>query len=78
MILTMYVRIKVRKTKVKVEVVYEIGVPLPDVAVSIKQLQPHFPFGCTINGLIVDNPAYQGWFLEKGFKYTVFENELKW
>lgn len=62
----------------KFEAVDESGKPVADAAVSIKQRQPHFPFGNAMNSLIIKNKAYQKWFLEKGFKYTVFENELKW
>ncbi|XP_057772872.1 endo-1,4-beta-xylanase 5-like [Salvia miltiorrhiza] len=69
---------KVRKGKVRFEVVDPLENPVADAVVLIKQHEPHFPFGCDMNGLIVDNQAYQRWFLEKRFKYSVFENELKW
>ncbi|XP_057782892.1 endo-1,4-beta-xylanase 5-like [Salvia miltiorrhiza] len=69
---------KVRKAKVKFEVADQLGKAVADASVSIKQREPHFPFGCAMNFLIVKNEAYQKWFLEKGFRYAVFENELKW
>ncbi|XP_057802308.1 endo-1,4-beta-xylanase 5-like [Salvia miltiorrhiza] len=69
---------KVRKGKVRFEVVDSLENPVADAAVLIKQHEPHFPFGCNMNRLILDSQAYQRWFLEKRFKYSVFENELKW
>ncbi|KAL1552410.1 endo-1,4-beta-xylanase [Salvia divinorum] len=69
---------KVRKGKVIFEVMNGLGEPMVGAVVSIIQKEPHFPFGCALNGLIVENQQYQKWFLERGFKYSVFENELKW
>ncbi|KAI5678510.1 hypothetical protein M9H77_09460 [Catharanthus roseus] len=42
---------------------------------SIKQQSN--PLGCAINRNILNNQAYQNWFTSR-FKYTVFENEMKW
>lgn len=68
---------KVRKTKVKFNAVDQNGKAVANAAVSIKQLHPNFPFGCAVNFLIINNTAYQKWFLER-FTYATFENELKW
>ncbi|KAI3448187.1 hypothetical protein Pfo_004852, partial [Paulownia fortunei] len=68
---------KVRKTRVKFQAVDQHGRPISNATVSIKQRQPNFPLGCAINQNILRNPAYQNWFSSR-FRYTVFENELKW
>ncbi|KAK4385525.1 Endo-1,4-beta-xylanase 5-like [Sesamum angolense] len=68
---------KVRKTKVKFHVVDNQGRPLPNAKVSIKQTRLDFPFGTAITEHILNNTAYQNWFTSR-FKYTVFENEMKW
>ncbi|XP_051132506.1 endo-1,4-beta-xylanase 5-like [Andrographis paniculata] len=69
----------VRKRKVKFQVRDQNGGVLQNASVSIKvkPRRSNFPFGCAINGNILNNPAYQNWFFSR-FKYTVFENELKW
>lgn len=69
---------QVRKTRVMLQVAAEDGTLVAHAAISIRQLRPNFPFGNAMNSLILESPAYQKWFLEKGFRYTVFENELKW
>ncbi|PIN02811.1 Endo-1,4-beta-xylanase [Handroanthus impetiginosus] len=51
--------------------------PVPDATISIKQTRLNFPFGNAISGYILNNTAYQNWFASR-FKYTVFENEMKW
>ncbi|GFP99407.1 probable endo-1 4-beta-xylanase c [Phtheirospermum japonicum] len=68
---------KVRKTKVKFQAVDQYGQAIPNATVSCRQLKSSFPFGCAINQNILHNTAYQNWFSSR-FKYTVFENELKW
>ncbi|GFQ01653.1 endo-1 4-beta-xylanase [Phtheirospermum japonicum] len=68
---------EVRKTKVRFHVVDKYKRPLPNATVSLSQTRRRFPLGCAINRNILYNPAYQSWFLSR-FKYTVFENELKW
>ncbi|KAG8380691.1 hypothetical protein BUALT_Bualt06G0042300 [Buddleja alternifolia] len=68
---------KVRKGKVKFQVVDERDRPVSNATVSIKQTQPQFPLGNVMNERILENPAYAKWFTSR-FKYTVFENELKW
>ncbi|XP_071727057.1 endo-1,4-beta-xylanase 5-like [Rutidosis leptorrhynchoides] len=68
---------KVRKTKVKIQVVNSKGQPLTNKTLTIAQKYAKFPFGCAINKNILNNQAYKNWFLSR-FKYTTFENEMKW
>ncbi|KAL3638869.1 hypothetical protein CASFOL_016776 [Castilleja foliolosa] len=68
---------KVRKSRVKFHAVDKLGRPIQNATVSLTQTHRRFPFGCAINRFILNNPTYQNWFLPR-FKYTVFENELKW
>ncbi|CAA0812380.1 Glycosyl hydrolase family 10 protein [Striga hermonthica] len=68
---------KVRKTGVKFNVLDQWGRPVHNATVRVTQKRRRFPLGSAINKYILDNPAYQNWFLKR-FKYTVFENELKW
>ncbi|KAL1557918.1 endo-1,4-beta-xylanase 5-like [Salvia divinorum] len=68
---------KARKTRVRLQAVDQHGRPLANATVSIKQRSSAFPFGCAINQNILGNTGYQNWFFSR-FKYTVFENELKW
>ncbi|CAI9769997.1 unnamed protein product [Fraxinus pennsylvanica] len=68
---------KIRKSKVKFQAVDKHGQPLANATISIKQNQWRFPFGCAINQNILSNTDYKNWFLRR-FKYTVFENEMKW
>ncbi|KAL2479576.1 Glycosyl hydrolase family 10 protein [Abeliophyllum distichum] len=68
---------KIRKSKVKFQAIDQHGQPLANAIISIKQNKPGFPFGCAINQNILSNIAYQNWFVSR-FKYTVFENEMKW
>ncbi|PIN00456.1 Endo-1,4-beta-xylanase [Handroanthus impetiginosus] len=50
---------------------------VPDATISIKQTRLSFLFGNAISGYILNSTAYQNWFAAR-FKYTVFENEMKW
>nr|XP_009783073.1 PREDICTED: uncharacterized protein LOC104231720 [Nicotiana sylvestris] len=68
---------KVRKAKVKIQAVDSQGQPLPNATVSLAQQKNNFPFGNAISQHILNNKAYQDWFTSR-FKYTVFENEMKW
>ncbi|GER42873.1 Endo-1,4-beta-xylanase C, partial [Striga asiatica] len=68
---------KVRKSGVKFNVLDQWGRPVRNATVRVTQKHRLFPFGCAMNKNILDNLAYQKWFLPR-FKYTVFENELKW
>ncbi|XP_073127925.1 endo-1,4-beta-xylanase 5-like [Henckelia pumila] len=68
---------KMRKKSVKFQVLDKHGRPTSNATVSIKQNGMRFPLGCAINQNILQNSAYQNWFTAK-FKYSVFENELKW
>ncbi|CAA2967303.1 endo-1,4-beta-xylanase A-like [Olea europaea subsp. europaea] len=67
----------IRKHRVKSQVVDSQGLPLENAKISVKQLQQTFPFANAVSKFILENNAYQEWFLS-GFKYTVFENEMKW
>uniref|UniRef100_A0A803MC15 GH10 domain-containing protein n=1 Tax=Chenopodium quinoa TaxID=63459 RepID=A0A803MC15_CHEQI len=68
---------KVRKAKVRLQVVNSKGKPVPYANISINQNKASFPFGASINHNIVDNTAYQKWFTSR-FTVTTFENEMKW
>ncbi|GKA76424.1 carbohydrate-binding, CenC-like protein [Tanacetum coccineum] len=66
-----------RKSKVKIQAVNSEGKPLANRTLTIAQKFARFPFGCAINKNILTNGAYKNWFLSR-FKYTTFENEMKW
>ncbi|CAO2815885.1 unnamed protein product [Amaranthus hypochondriacus] len=68
---------KVRKGKVKFQVVDSKGRAIPNANMSIKQNKPNFPLGASMNYNIVNNAAYQKWFTSR-FTVTTFENEMKW
>ncbi|XP_073312451.1 endo-1,4-beta-xylanase 5-like [Primulina huaijiensis] len=68
---------KMRKKSVKFQVLDQHGQPVSNATVSIKQNGSRFPVGCAINQNILQHPAYQNWFTTR-FKYSVFENEMKW
>ncbi|KVI01923.1 Carbohydrate-binding, CenC-like protein [Cynara cardunculus var. scolymus] len=68
---------KVRKSKVRIQAVDGKGKPLANRTLTIQQKFAKFPFGCAINKNILNNQAYQNWFTSR-FKYTTFENEMKW
>ncbi|KAK4476974.1 hypothetical protein RD792_016173, partial [Penstemon davidsonii] len=68
---------KFRKQRVKFQAVDQHNKPIANATVTITQTNSRFPFGSAINANILRNTAYQKWFTSR-FKYTVFENELKW
>ncbi|KAL7125216.1 hypothetical protein ABFS83_14G102300 [Erythranthe nasuta] len=68
---------KVRKSRVKFQVVDQHNRPISNATVTIKQRRPSFPFGTAITLHILENPKYRDWFFSR-FRYTVFENEMKW
>nr|GEW45057.1 carbohydrate-binding, CenC-like protein [Tanacetum cinerariifolium] len=68
---------KFRKSNVKLQAVNSEGKPLANRTLTIAQKFANFPFGCAINKNILANSDYQNWFLSR-FKYTTFENEMKW
>ncbi|VFR01585.1 unnamed protein product [Cuscuta campestris] len=68
---------EVRKSKVGIQVVDGEGNPLANATVTLVKGRPNFPLGCAINKNILNNNAYQAWFFSR-FKYTVFEDEMKW
>ncbi|GKA58158.1 carbohydrate-binding, CenC-like protein [Tanacetum coccineum] len=68
---------KIRKSKVKLQEVNSEGKPLANRTLTVAQKFANFPFGCAINRNILANSDYQNWFLSR-FKYTTFENEMKW
>ncbi|KAH0767173.1 hypothetical protein KY290_003076 [Solanum tuberosum] len=68
---------KVRKSKVAIQVVDSQGKALPNATISLFQGRANFPFGVAMNKNILNNNAYQNWFISR-FKYTVFEDEMKW
>ncbi|KAF5814154.1 putative endo-1,4-beta-xylanase [Helianthus annuus] len=68
---------KVRRSKVKIQAVDGEGKPQGNRTLIIAQKFARFPFGCAINKNILTNQAYKNWFISR-FKYTTFENEMKW
>ncbi|MED6172722.1 hypothetical protein PIB30_052634 [Stylosanthes scabra] len=68
---------KARKRSVSIQIVDQEGKPLRNASVSIQQTNAHFPFGSSIDKSILNNPAYQNWFLQR-FTVTTFGNEMKW
>ncbi|KAJ8529999.1 hypothetical protein K7X08_036834 [Anisodus acutangulus] len=68
---------QVRKSKVAIQVVDSQGKPLPNATIALVQGRANFPFGVAINRNILNNKAYQDWFFSR-FKFTVFEDEMKW
>ncbi|EPS58555.1 hypothetical protein M569_16258, partial [Genlisea aurea] len=68
---------RARKRTVKFWAVDEYGRPVENATVSITQTRSGFPLGVAINNNLIGNAAYQDWFARR-FKYTVFENEMKW
>ncbi|CAI9104261.1 OLC1v1002896C1 [Oldenlandia corymbosa var. corymbosa] len=68
---------KIRKSRVRFQAVDPHGQPLANTNISITQTNAAFPVGSAINANIRNNQAYQSWFTSR-FKYTVFENEMKW
>ncbi|KAF3668370.1 putative transcription factor bHLH84-like [Capsicum annuum] len=68
---------EIRKNKVAIQVVDAQGKPLPNATISLVQRRANFPFGVAINKNILNDSAYQNWFFSR-FKYTVFEDEMKW
>ncbi|KAL3498816.1 hypothetical protein ACH5RR_041548 [Cinchona calisaya] len=76
---------KIRKSKVKLRAVDAEGFPLVNASLSIVPDQQHhhhhhhssFHFGNAVSNRILTIPAYRKWFTKR-FKYTVFENEMKW
>ncbi|KAH9314692.1 hypothetical protein KI387_023319 [Taxus chinensis] len=66
-----------RKGNVMVHIVDSGGSPLKGAKIMINQTRRDFPFGSAIAKTILDNDAYQKWFVER-FNVATFENELKW
>lgn len=61
----------------KIQAIDNQGRAIANANISIKQINSEFPFGCAVNRNILSNQDYQNWFTSR-FKYTVFENEMKW
>ncbi|KAK9054722.1 hypothetical protein SSX86_025801 [Deinandra increscens subsp. villosa] len=68
---------KMRRSKVKIQALNREGKPQANRTLIIAQKFARFPFGCAINKNILSNQAYKNWFTSR-FKYTTFENEMKW
>ncbi|KAI3805009.1 hypothetical protein L1987_26985 [Smallanthus sonchifolius] len=68
---------KIRRSRVKIQAVNGEGKPQANKTLIIAQKFARFPFGCAINKNILYNQAYKNWFISR-FKYTTFENEMKW
>ncbi|CAN1771228.1 Endo-1,4-beta-xylanase 5-like [Linum perenne] len=66
-----------RRRAVTVHVSDSEGNTLQGASIKVQQLSKDFPFGSAISKTILDNQAYQKWYLER-FNAAVFENELKW
>lgn len=68
---------KVRKSKVRLQVLDAKGSPLRNTNISLTQTNAGFPIGAAMNQNILKNNAYQNWYIPR-FKLTTFENEMKW
>ncbi|CAM8901471.1 unnamed protein product [Rhodiola kirilowii] len=68
---------KHRTQKVRFQAFDATDKPLAGANLTFQQKALGFPFGCAINKNILNNVAYQNWFFSR-FKYTTFENEMKW
>lgn len=66
-----------KKSNTRIQTLNSQGQPLANATIVIKQTNGEFLFGCAMNKNILNNPPYQKWFSSR-FKYTVFENEMKW
>ncbi|XP_073310017.1 endo-1,4-beta-xylanase 5-like [Primulina huaijiensis] len=66
-----------RKRKLSISVTNEEGEKLVGAHVKLNQIKPHFLLGASTTEAIIDNKAYQKWFLRR-FTVTSFNNELKW
>lgn len=66
-----------RKSKVKFQVTDANGAPLINASLGFLAGEREFKFGNVMSNRILTLPAYQDWFASR-FKYTVFENEMKW
>ncbi|KAJ7521802.1 hypothetical protein O6H91_19G071200 [Diphasiastrum complanatum] len=66
-----------RKRGIDVNVIDSNGRCISNVQLKIDQTKTSFPFGSAIAATILDNQAYQTWFVKR-FNTAVFENELKW
>ncbi|KAK9677321.1 hypothetical protein RND81_11G136300 [Saponaria officinalis] len=68
---------KVRKSKVKIQILDNKGKPLSYTNITLQSNKIDFPFGVAINNNILTNNAYRDWFTKR-FTVTTFENEMKW
>ncbi|KAL2460331.1 Glycosyl hydrolase family 10 protein [Abeliophyllum distichum] len=68
---------KKRKSQVKFQVIDYEDNPIANAKISLKQIEQAFPFGNAMSEAIMEHKAYESWFTSR-FKYTVFENEMKW
>ncbi|KAJ0078263.1 hypothetical protein Patl1_37385 [Pistacia atlantica] len=68
---------KVRKRKVRFQLIYANKTSMEGAIVSIKQIKSGFPFGCGMNHYILKDTDYRKWFPSR-FKFTTFTNEMKW
>lgn len=69
--------LQLRKSQVKFQVTDFEDNPIANAKISLKQIKLAFPFGNAMSEAIIDDKTYQSWFTSR-FKYTVFENEMKW
>ncbi|XP_047321174.1 endo-1,4-beta-xylanase 5-like [Impatiens glandulifera] len=68
---------KTRKSLTRFQAVNKKGKPIENATITITQMKPEFPLGCTISNKVLTNKAYRDWFVSR-FKFTTFENEMKW
>ncbi|KAK4375078.1 hypothetical protein RND71_005755 [Anisodus tanguticus] len=68
---------KAWKSKVKFQAIDRQGEPLANATIFTKQKLSAFPIGNSMSPHIVNHQAYQNWHNSR-FKWTVFENEMKW
>ncbi|KAL8061923.1 hypothetical protein ABFX02_02G114200 [Erythranthe guttata] len=68
---------KVRKQKVRIHVMSQDGLKLEGAKVTIDQTRPRFHIGGGTTSSIIDNKAYQDYFVKR-FTAATFDNEMKW
>ncbi|XP_011088132.1 uncharacterized protein LOC105169441 [Sesamum indicum] len=68
---------RVRKRNIRIHVTGQKGEKLQGANITINQIRPHFPLGCSTTEAILSHKAYQDWFTPR-FTTTSFNNEMKW
>ncbi|XP_023641639.1 uncharacterized protein LOC17893013 isoform X2 [Capsella rubella] len=68
---------KIRKNKVRFQMIFQNESALKGSVISIEQIKPSFLLGCAMNYRILESDSYREWFVSR-FRLTSFTNEMKW